>query len=188
MMFLSTGGPYSVVLADPPWTYSNWKGKDNGAAKAQYECMTVPEIAALPVGDIVAPNAALLMWITFPKLAEGDHLPIFKAWGFRPVTTLFVWVKRYRNGNPYCGLGFYSRSGAEPCILGVRGKSPRRRPLDRGVRQVLEAPVGRHSAKPEEQYPRIEALFEGPYVELFARQRRPGWDGWGRDYPEEVAG
>jgi N6-adenosine-specific RNA methylase IME4 len=183
MTFLS--GKYRVILADPPWSYTNWKGKDSGAAKAHYPCMSVEEIAALPVGDLAEENAALLMWITFPKMTEGAHLPIFKAWGFRPVTTAFVWVKSYASGKPYCGLGFYTRSGAEPCILGIRGRSPRRDGAT-NVRQILEAPrSGRHSAKPSEQYDRIEALFPGPYAEIFARNRRAGWDGWGNEFPEE---
>lgn len=176
---------YSVILADPPWKYTNWKGKDSGAAKAHYSCMTVKDIAAMPVKNITADDCALFMWSTGPKIAEGAHLPIFESWGFRPVTTAFVWNKTTSKGAPYVGLGFYTRSGAEFCLLGIKGRMPRKKEAT-SVLQVLTAPrIYRHSAKPAEQYERIEALYDGPYFELFARERRPGWNGFGNDYPEE---
>lgn len=169
---------FRVILADPPWSYTNWRGKDNGAAKAHYRCLTVNEVAALPVQECVGENAALLMWVTGPVMAEGRHVPIIEAWGFRPVTMAFVWVKTNGKGQPCCGLGFYTRSGSEFCILGIRGSYPRRAEATK-VMQVIQAPRRRHSEKPEEQYTRIEALFEGPYLELFARRRRVGWESWG---------
>jgi site-specific DNA-methyltransferase (adenine-specific) len=168
---------YKVILCDPPWTYTNWRGKDHGAAKAHYKCMKVHEIASLPVHDIGGENCALLMWITFPKLVEAAHVPIMQAWNFRPVTAAFMWRKRYASGKPYMGLGFYTRSAAEPCILGIRGSMP---PLRKDVMQVIEAPrTQTHSTKPEEIYTRTEALFPGPYIELFARKKRSGWDAFG---------
>lgn len=167
---------YRVILCDPPWRYQNWSATKHGAAKSHYPCMKTEEIARLPIAKIGAENCALLMWITLPKLVEGVHLPIMKAWNFRPVTCAFVWNKTDRNGGPYVGLGFYVRSGAEVCILGIRGKSPRKKGAT-CVLQVITAPrIYKHSRKPDEQYERIETLFEGPYLELFARKERPGWD------------
>jgi N6-adenosine-specific RNA methylase IME4 len=174
---------YNVILADAPWRYQNWSAAKHGAAKSHYDCMSVDEIAALPVAETGADNCALFFWITFPKLVEGAHLPIFKAWNFRPVTTAFVWVKTNSVGKPYTGLGFYTRSGAEPCLLAIRGRLPRK-PEATNVKQVLTAPRTRHSEKPEEVYDRIEELYDGPYLELFARKRRPGWESHGNQLPE----
>jgi site-specific DNA-methyltransferase (adenine-specific) len=147
--------------------------------------MSPEDIAALPVGDLAARDCALFMWITGPKLVTGAHHPILDAWGFRPVTKAFVWQKSFPNGRPYVGLGFYTRSTSEDCILAIRGKMPRAKEAT-NVSQLIEAPRRKHSEKPEEVYERIETLYpEGPYLELFARRRRNGWDGWGDEYPEE---
>ena len=177
---------YRVILADPPWFYSNWAGKENGAAKAHYPCMGLGDIARLPVGRVAADDCALLLWITGPKLAEGAHTRLFDAWGFRPVTMAFVWNKTTAAGAPYCGLGFYVRSGAEFCLLGARGRVPRREGATK-VLQVITAPrSGRHSEKPQETYERIEALWDGPYLELFARAPRKNWDSWGNEVDTSV--
>lgn len=164
----------NVLLADVPWKYQNFSEKKNGSTKPHYESMTVEEAAALPVHKIGGKNAALLFWITGVKLAEGAHIPIFEAWNFRPVTTIFVWRKIYKSGKPYTGLGFWSRSATEMCLLGIRGKVSRKKSAT-NVLQVIEAPVRRHSQKPDEQYERIGELFEGNCCELFARAYRPGW-------------
>lgn len=180
-------GKYRVILADPPWAYSNWSDKAHGAAVAHYGCLDLVELAQLPVCGLAADDAVLLLWTTWPKAAEGDHTTLMQAWGFQPKTAAFLWHKVYPSGRPYCGLGFHTRSGSEVCFLGVRGRPER---CARDVYQVITAPVTRHSAKPEDQYRRIERLWRGPRIELFARQRREGWDAWGLEAPavaEDVA-
>lgn len=172
-------GDFGVILADPPWTFRNGKGGLSGLASTQYPCMTVAEIAAVPVKNIGAENCALFMWTTSSMLADGVHLEIMRSWNFRPVTIAFVWNKTWASGKPYCGMGFYTRAGAEYCLLGIRGKVKRK---SKSILQVITAPrVHRHSQKPDEQYERIEALFDGPYLEMFARQRREGWEGFGNE-------
>ena len=105
-----------------------------------------------------------------------------EAWGFTYKTVGFTWVKcRLKAiGEPLdpiksfaFGGGYYTRANPEVCLFGVRGKPKR---LRRDVRQLIIAPRRKHSQKPEEAYERLEQLIAGPYVELFARQRRPGWD------------
>jgi site-specific DNA-methyltransferase (adenine-specific) len=178
---------YKTILADPPWLYQNWSEAKNGAAKHHYNCMRNGDIASLPIAQVGGDNCALLLWITLPKLVEAAHVPVMKAWNFRPVTCAFVWNKTNRKGEPYTGLGFYTRSGAEACILGIRGKYPRR-PEATKVMQVITAPrIHRHSQKPEEQYQRIESLFEGPYIELFARNKRQGWHAWGAEVDNDIS-
>ena len=172
-------GGYRVILADPPWRYytaANWRLRRKGidVPNSHYETMTPAQIAALPVGDLACPDdAALFLWVTMPLLEEG--IATIRAWGFRYVTVAFAWVNVNRDGTPFVGLGQYTRANVELCLLGVRGRMQRRR-LDRGVPQVIVAPVREHSRKPDEVYGRIMRLFEGPYVECFARQVWPGWD------------
>lgn len=169
---------YKIILVDCPWSYQNFRDKSHGAASAYYPCMSIKQIASLPVQDIADDNCALFLWITGPKLAEGAHLPLMWSWGFRPVCVAFVWNKTYASGKPYCGLGFYTRSATEFCFLGIKGKMKR---LDANVRQVISCPVQGHSRKPKEIYGRIEDLF-GPQtrIELFARgSPQPYWENWG---------
>lgn len=175
-------GKYRLIYMDPPWKYQNWSDAKNGAARAHYDCMTAEEMCELPVDQLADPSGcALAMWIVGPKLVEGEHLQLLDAWGFKPVTMLFVWNKVNRQGNPYCGIGFYTRSATEFCLLARRGKISRRKTATK-VMQVITAPrIYRHSAKPEETYDRLEELFEGPYLEIFARNTRPGWQSWGND-------
>lgn len=170
---------YRVILADPPWRYytaANWRLRRKGidVPNSHYDTMTPAQITALPVGELACPdNAALFLWATMPLLEEG--IETIRAWGFRCVTAAFAWVKVNRDGTPFVGLGQYTRSNVELCLLGVRGRMQRHR-LDRGVPQVIVAPVREHSRKPTEVYARIERLFAGPYLELFSRSCPPNWD------------
>lgn len=172
---------YRIILADCPWSYQNWSDKKHGAASAWYQCMTVRQIASLPVGQVADTNCALFLWITGPKLVEGSHLPILWAWGFKPVS-LLVWRKTYADGKPYCGLGFYTRSRYEFLVLATKGKMPRRSEAT-NVSQELEAAVRLHSQKPEKIYDVIQELYgDLPRLELFARgPAHPGWDIWGAE-------
>jgi N6-adenosine-specific RNA methylase IME4 len=142
--------------------------------------MMIEEIAGLPVGDYAADNAALFLWITGPLLAVGAHLPIMRAWGFKPSGMGFVWIKL----NPRAaslfilktdlsiGGGFTTRKNAEFCLIGKRGRSVRR---DAGVHEVIIEPRREHSRKPESFYERVERYCDGPRLELFGRQQRVGW-------------
>lgn len=136
----------------------------------------VPGIGGLR-GLPVAADAALLMWATAPVLPEA--LAVMQAWGFAYKTIAFVWVKTTKQPGGYAvGLGHYTRSNAEVVLLGTRGKPER---LSHAVRQIIAEPRGEHSRKPDEAYRRIEALFAGPYIELFARRAREGWAAWGNE-------
>jgi hypothetical protein len=90
-------------------------------------------------------------------------------------------VKQNRDGEGlHTGMGRWTRSNSEPCLLATRGNPLR---LDMGVHQVIETPVGEHSEKPAEAPARIERLLAGSYLELFARAERPGWTTWGNEVP-----
>ena len=121
------------------------------------------------------------MWCTGPHITIGTHTKIIEAWGFKPSTVAFVWVKENPSGNGlHNGQGSWTRANAEVCFIATRG-SPLR--LANDVHQVVMAPVADHSAKPEEVRRRIEHLFAGPYLELYGREPLPGWTVWGNEIP-----
>lgn len=166
------GGKYRAILADPPWPFqTRGKGGKGRSAENHYPTMTLREIASLGVRDLAAGDAVLFLWITSDMLVEAAG--IMAEWTFELKSTAFVWVK-----DGPAGRGYWTRKGTEICLLGTRG-SPKR--LNADVAEVLHAPRARHSQKPEEAYERIERLVAGPYLELFARQPRDGWDAWGND-------
>ena len=173
---------YKIIYADPPWRYGGGKGRNSskwGNSLSAYPCMQTWEIKALSGSiDLMADtNCALFIWGTWPMLP--DVMGVIEAWGFEYKTCAFVWKKEYPNGNPYCGMGYWTRSGSEFCLLAFRGRMER---ISTTVYQVVESPVGRHSAKPPEVRDRIVKLIgDLPRIELFARHRTPGWDAWGND-------
>jgi N6-adenosine-specific RNA methylase IME4 len=124
----------------------------------------------------------LFLWATDPLLPKA--LELIKAWGFTYKTVGFYWAKTNKRANLealtpedfFTGLGYWSRANVEQCLLATRGSPPR---MAKDVRRLVVSPRREHSRKPEEIYGRIERLACGPYLELFARQSRPGWDRWG---------
>jgi N6-adenosine-specific RNA methylase IME4 len=117
-----------------------------------------------------------LLWAVWPVL--DDALEVITAWGFEYQTAGFVWVKQNSSGSLFMGMGYHTRANTEPCLLATRGNPPR---LADDVHQVIMAPVGEHSAKPDEAYRRIRRLYPGPCLELFARKRRENWTVWGNE-------
>ena len=174
-------GSYGAILADPPWSFKAWSEK--GTARApdnHYSTMSADEIAELPVADLAAPDCALFVWVCWPSLP--DAMRVIEAWGFEYKTCGFAWMKAdpYRlfadEFTPWMGLGYWTRANTENCLLATRGKPKR---LNADVRQGIISPRREHSRKPDCVHERIERLVAGPYCELFARQRRPGWDCYG---------
>jgi N6-adenosine-specific RNA methylase IME4 len=174
---------YRVIYADPPWTFATYSRKGKGRSpEAYYDCMSLAEIEALPVTEWAADDCVLLLWVTDPLLEKAFQ--IISSWGFTYKTIGFYWAKLKRaedlfNENDFfTGLGFWTRANPELCLLATRGHPHRRRA---NVRKLIVSPRREHSRKPDEAYERIEALCDGPYLELFARFPRPGWDSWGID-------
>ena len=116
--------------------------------------------------------------MTFPQLQEA--FKVIKEWGFQYKTVAFLWIKQNRSGKGYFfGLGYWTRSNAEICLLATRGKPKR---ISTKVFQLIISPLEEHSKKPVEARKRIvELLGDLPRIELFARQRSPGWDAWGNE-------
>lgn len=145
--------------------------------------MDINEIKALPVGQLAAVDCALFLWVTFPCLYEA--LDVLDAWGFIYKTVAFVWVKQNRQSDGlFWGMGYWTRANAELCILATRGR-PRRKSA--GVHQIILSHVEQHSKKPDEARDRIVALMgDLPRIELFARQKSPGWDVWGNEVESSI--
>lgn len=177
---------HGAILADPPWYFRNYSAKGEVRNPvAHYACMDTAAIAALPVNQLAAPDCALLMWATAPMLP--DAVALMAAWGFK-FKSAGAWAKQSSTGNAWAfGTGYCFRSAAEFFLLGTLGKP---KVQSRSVRNLIVAPTREHSRKPDDQYAMVESLFAGPYVELFARTRRPGWAAWGNDterFEPEVA-
>jgi N6-adenosine-specific RNA methylase IME4 len=189
---LSFNTKFGCIVADPPWPEIGG-GKIKRGADRHYPLMTVDEIAKLPVTGIVGENAHMYMWITNNFLARGAHVQVANAWGFRPVTVL-TWKKFGR-----MGLGQYFRGTTEHVIFCVRG-APGYKTAPSGKRAQgvtdfgeLAAEVdgawweeprpGEHSKKPIKIHEWAELVSPGPYLEMFARHARKGWEAWGNEAP-----
>lgn len=178
------GRQFRTVLVDPPWQFVNRTGKvaPEHRRLSRYGTMNFADIMAMPVGQIVTPTAHLYLWVPNALLPEG--IKVLQAWGFAYKSNI-VWHKIRKDGGPDGrGVGFYFRNVTEMILFGTRGKNART--LAPGRRQVnyLATRKREHSRKPDEQYAIIEACSPGPYLELFARGRRPRWDVWGNQADE----
>jgi len=168
---------YPTILADPPWDIQQL---GNRGAGRHYRLMSLSQICSLHVGgrrveELATDDAHLWLWVTNASIHAGQQ--VMEAWGFSYRSCL-TWIK------PRLGLGVYLRNQTEHLLLGVRGRAPIR---FRSQGSWFYAPVQEHSHKPEEQYAIIERCSHGPYLELFARRERLGWDVWGDEVESDVA-
>jgi N6-adenosine-specific RNA methylase IME4 len=179
----ASGYRAGVIYADPPWEFKVYSGKGKArSADQHYDTDGLEGIKALPVNALAAEDCALLMWAVMPELPGA--LEVIKAWGFEYKTVGFTWIKQNKvDTGLFWGMGYWTRANAEVCLLATKG-SPRR--LNADVHQVVMAPVQEHSRKPDEIHARIERLVPGPYLELYARRDRPGWQTWGNELASKV--
>jgi N6-adenosine-specific RNA methylase IME4 len=170
---------YGVIYADPPWSFRNWSAKGTGRnAISHYDCLDPAALAALPVADLAADDCVLFLWATDPLLPRA--LDLIRAWDFEYKTVGFYWVKLNsapkHDADYFTGLGYWTRANPEQCLLATRGKPPRKA---KNVRRLVAEKRREHSRKPDCVRERIEKLVDGPYLELFARETKPGWECWG---------
>lgn len=178
--FRDLRGKFKTILADPPWQFSNRTGKVAPEHKrlGRYGTLTLEQIKSLPVSKIAASQSHLYLWVPNAMILEG--LEVMKRWGFIYKTNI-VWHKIRKDGGPDGrGVGFYFRNVTELILFGTRGSLRTAQP---GRRQVnfLATRKREHSRKPDEIYPIIEACSYGPFLEMFARHSRPGWESWGNE-------
>ena len=167
---------YSVIYADPPWSFKTYsdKGKDR-SPENHYSTMNFKDICNLPVNNIANDNSVLLMWVIDPLLDKA--FKVIDAWGFKYKTVGFTWAKTNRKKlGFFTGLGYWTRGNPEMCLLATKGKPKR---ISKSVPQLVVEQRREHSRKPDIIYNHIENLLDGPYIELFARTKRKGWDSWG---------
>lgn len=200
---------FGAILADPPWHFSTWsaRGRDrcpdapvtnkhgynirgrNNSPLRHYATMTLQEVKSLPVSRLAARDCLLFLWCVDPLMPAA--LQVGESWGFTFKTIGFYWAKTRRvtstRGERFddpvrrafpMGTGYWTRANPEMCLLFSRGK-PKRCHAD--VAKLIVSPRREHSRKPDEAAERIERLVSGPYLELFAREQRPGWTAWGNE-------
>jgi len=175
--------PYRVVVADPPWLFKDaLPGKARGASK-NYRCLPIGEIKSFLADHSfeVADDAILLLWRV--AAMQQEALDVCRAWGFTPKSEI-VWRKLTRSGRVHFGMGRTVRNSHETAIVATRGRSIVQ---CKSVRSIFDAAMGRHSAKPIAFFRLVERLAPGPYLELFAREARPGWTTFGDEIQVEAA-
>src|SRR5262245_52757471 len=182
---------YATIVADPPWPYKTpgkigaslehrpnrdkTLGAGNAGSASRYGAMEISELCSMPIP--AAEDAHLYLWFTNTFAVEAHT--IAKAWGFRPMT-LLTWVKtRHSDGQPSMKMGYYFRGATEHVLFAVRGSLRLR--AQRALPTAYFWPRLPHSVKPSEFYTLVEEASPGPYLELFARERRPGWAAWGNE-------
>ena len=172
---------YKIIYADPPWKYDRKIGE--GVVEKQYPTMEIEEICSLPIKEIADKDCILFLWATFPKLKEA--LKVIEAWGFRYRTVAFVWIKlNKKKKTPYFGLGNWTRSNSEICLLAKR-ETPKRK--SNKVFQLIFSPLEYHSKKPDIVREKIiELVGDAEKIELFARTKTKGWDIWGNEVKNDI--
>lgn len=183
---------YDIIYADPPWDYGGKMQFDKSSTKAEamdwsrnifissanfkYPTLKIDPLKRIPMPEIANEDCLLFMWVTNPHLAQGVELG--KAWGFEYKTVAFIWDKMVHNP------GKYTMSYCEMCLVFKRGRIPSPRGT-RNEKQLVRAPRGEHSVKPNEIREAIERMFpQSARIELFARQKPSNWDVWGLDVQE----
>jgi len=165
---------YDIIYADPPWSYKDKRNKHPrlcGGALVHYNLMDTDKIKKINIQGISNINCMLFLWATFPNLQEA--LDVIKAWGFTYKTLAFSWIKtNKKNSKPFFGIGYYTKSNCEVCLLGVKGK-----PIKKSnyVSSVIMSPRESHSKKPDIVREKIiELCGDIPRIELFAREKTKG--------------
>ncbi|MBQ6540836.1 MAG: S-adenosylmethionine-binding protein [Oscillospiraceae bacterium] len=180
----TSGKKYKTIYADPPWQFQNRTGKVAPEHKRlkRYETMCLEDIKSLPVVEIADARSHLYLWVPNALLPEG--LEVMKAWGFEYKSNI-IWEKVRHDGKPDGrGVGFYFRNVTEILLFGIRGNNNRTLQPARSQVNLVRSIKREHSRKPDEIIPIIEACSPGPYIELFARGQREGWDMWGNQADE----
>lgn len=169
-------GKYEFILADCPWTFKTYSQKGlKKSAQNHYECMPTPEIKALPVRQLAAPDC--MVWTYGTGNMLDQQIEVVRAWGFK-FGTVAVWDKRKRSGKRSFGPGYVFRGSCEFIIAASIG-SPKH---SRSHRNIFDGVAREHSRKPEEGYEYARTYM--PHARrayLFSREHIDGFDCWGNE-------
>lgn len=183
---------YNILYTDPAWSFSNKNtgGSLKSGANAHYSTMSLDEMKELDINSITDEDCVLFMWWVGSQPQEA--LDLMKAWGFNLKTmTGFTWVKKTKNWKNWFGMGFWTRAGTENCLLAVKGKPKR---ISASIRAVIEdfdtsieVICEKHSKKPQIFADMIVGLCgDIPRLEMFARDKKEGWDIWGDEVESDI--
>lgn len=172
---------FACILIDPPWRFKSWDGTTHrvqkGSRATPYRTLTIQQIKNLPLAKLAERDCILFCWGLNGMIPEV--LEVLGAWGFTYKTIAFTWAKTTTTGTKWHrGLGHWTRQNTERCYLATRGRPKR---IHRDVPELMTERRRQHSRKPDAQYPRIERLVAGPYLEVFARKGRVGWTAVGNE-------
>ena len=176
-------GGYNVIYIDYPWLFNTRSEKGKGkSADKHYPCISTELLCKLPVEALASNNCVLIMWCTWPLIFHAEL--VIESTGFEYSGLGWEWIKK----NPVTGKfafggGYGTRKNLEPCLISRKGKPFLK---SRSERDFLFAPRREHSRKPVEAYEKIERMYDGPYIELFGRERREGWDVFGNEVDKFV--
>lgn len=173
---------YKIIYADPPWNYKD-KSLNRGGAERHYKTTGYNELCAMDVQRVCDDDCIMFMWATFPQITNA--IDLMTVWGFSYKTIGFNWVKKNKIADSwFWGMGNWTRSNSEICLIGVKGKPKR---IGKGVHSVIDAPVMKHSKKPGIVRDKIvELMGDLPRLEMFAREQTKGWDVFGNEVPNSI--
>lgn len=174
---------YKIIYADPPWSFNFQKrnGLSDEAKGNLYPTMKGKDIVSLPIGALAENDCVLFLWIMNSELQLA--LDCIKEWGFKYKTVAFTWVKTTKNTYHFGG-GNWTRSNPELCLIATKGNIKRK---SASVRNLVISSLREHSRKPDEiRTSIIELVGDLPRIELFAREKTPGWDVWGNEVESDI--
>ena len=181
---------YNIIYADPAWQYgsksavNNKIGKTPKSLSEHYQTMSLQDLKNLPVKNMTKEDAACFIWVTDSHIDEA--LELFKSWGFKYKTIAFNWIKKTSKGN-YCkNVAPWTMKSSEICLFGTKGAMSKYKKSN-NVESLVIAERKGHSKKPVEVSERIEELFgDIPKLEMFARDKKQGWDAWGNEVDDSI--
>ncbi len=181
---------YKIVYADPPWKFGSKAYQDSDRKmlvleKTQYNTLSVDELKKLNVKDITEEDCICFMWVTDSHLKEG--IEVLESWGFKYKTIGFNWIKKYASGSFCVNFAPWTLKSWEICLIGIKGIMGKHKIVNNIQGLVIEERTI-HSKKPEEVRKRIEKLFGNlKRIELFARNKKEGWDVWGNEVESDIS-
>ena len=167
---------YDVIVADPPWRFRTWgEHNQHKSASRHYDLMMTDDILSLPVNQLAQRDCVLLLWATGAMLPQA--MQVMSAWGFT-YKSLMSWRKTTATGKVRMGTGYWTRSMHEPILLGTIGQPKK----ISGVPSLFDGIARAHPRKPDEFYALVDRHSPGlRRSDLFSREKRLGWDGWGNE-------